>query len=750
MRKLLYILLLMTAMPASAQAIYYKMSGTVVDAETGKPLTGVTVTNMWESVQTDRDGQYTVHYSTYDSNLRLFVSHQGYITDTFSIAPKLVHLRPLTKDSIHAQNEQCRPKVAVVLSGGGAKGVAHISALREIENAGIPIDIVCGTSMGSLIGALYCIGYTTDQLDSIVRTQEWTTLLSDRSDPSQLTLHQREERNTYTLVRTIDGDMPLQGGIIRGRNLATLFDRLCTGYLDSISFDSLPIPYACVATDIVTNTEVDFRSGYLVRAMRASMAIPGAFTPVRMGDMVLVDGGLQNNYPADLARSMGADIIIGVSVQSPPATADQIKDAASVMMQIVDFGSKNKFEENIAISDVFIRVDVTGYSAASFTAAAIDTLLRRGAEAAALHRDELQALAKRIGRTPEPRMPHHLPSQDTEETPSSNRRISRNPIVAAGFRFDTEELGVLQLMGKLPLHTRVPMELSGMVRLGKNVMASAQYTILTPTPWSPSSSYTFRNNDIDIYTAGVRTHNVRYRQHTVDIVPIDIHLYKYDLSSGLRWDYYDYYGQLLSSSGNNPVLEDDHYFTYHISVDRNTEDHWYFPTRGARFHTTLAYHTDNLYGLGDSIGIVDASFHWRINLSPTPRFTLQPMLYGRFLLGSTAPLAFSNALGSEYFGHYIEQQMPFTGIGHVEYIGNQFAAVQMQARYRLFKNHYILLRGAVGIEAMQVEGLLDLPLFYGTQVGYSINTLFGPVDARLGYSTRTSRLYFYINVGHNF
>ena len=751
MKKLLLMMLLMTAIPAMSQYTgFYERKGKVVDAETGKPLPSATVTNLRHSVQTDSDGRYTITYHTYDSDLRLYVSHHGYITDTFSIAPELVRLRPLPQGYIQTQNKQSRPTVAVVLSGGGAKGVAHISALRAVEQAGIPVDIVCGTSMGSLIGALYCVGYTTDQLDSLVRTQEWTTLLSDRSDPTQLTLRQRQELNTYTLVRAIDGSMPLQGGLIRGRNLNTLFRRLCSDYLDSISFDSLPIPYACVATDIVTNTEVDFRSGYLIQAMRASMAIPAAFTPVRMGDKVLVDGGLCNNYPADLARKMGADIIIGVSVQSPPAEASQLKDAASVMMQIIDVNSKNKFQDNIAISDVFIQVDVNGYTAASFTPAAIDTLLRRGAEAAALHHDELAALSARIGRTPATRTPHPVASADSTFSATTNRRLSRNPIVAAGFRFDTEEMGALQLMGKLPIHTAIPMGLIGIVRLGKNVMASAEYTLIPPSAWNPSVTYTFRNNNIDIYTAGTRTHNVRYRQHTVDLVPIDIHLHRYDISSGLRWDYFDYYGQLLSSSGNNPVLHDDNYFSYHFSADHNSEDHWYFPTRGSRLHTTFYYHTDNLIGMDDSIGLIDISIHWRINFTPAPRFSIQPMLYGRTLLGPTTPLAFSNALGTESFGHYIEQQMPFAGIGHVEYIGNQFGGFQLQLQYRLGKNHYILLRGAAGIEAMTPEGLLDLPLFYGAQAGYSLNTLFGPIDARIGYSTRTEKPYFYINVGHRF
>ena len=287
------------------------------------------------------------------------------------------------------QAQKGRPKVAVVLSGGGAKGVAHISALRAIEQAGIPIDIITGTSMGSLIGGLYAVGWSCDELDSLVRNQEWSFLLTDRARPEALDIDTRRLQSIYPLWHSfvLNGTKNEGAGVIRGINLDRLFDRLLDGYLDSISFDSLPIPFACVATDVVTNTEIDFRSGYLKQAMRASMSIPGVFSPVRIGNRLLVDGGLRNNYPADIARQMGADIIIGVTVQGDTLTADDITGPLGLFMQIIDINCKNKYNDNIALSDLVMSVDVSGYSAASFTNAAIDTLLRRGAEEAARHRD---------------------------------------------------------------------------------------------------------------------------------------------------------------------------------------------------------------------------------------------------------------------------------------------------------------------------------------------------------------------------
>ena len=217
--------------------------------------------------------------------------------------------------------DEHRKKVAVVLSGGGAKGMAHIGVLKVLERAGIPIDIVTGTSMGSIIGGLYAIGYNSHSLDSMVRVQDWSYVITDREDMRNQSLSDRQKQNTYVFSTglTIGKRDKNAGGLIKGKNLAELFNQLCVGFTDSLDFSKdLPKPFACVATDIIDNSEVDFHSGRLPQAMRASMAIPAAFSPVRIGDKVLVDGGLRNNYPADLAREMGADIIIGVTVQGAP------------------------------------------------------------------------------------------------------------------------------------------------------------------------------------------------------------------------------------------------------------------------------------------------------------------------------------------------------------------------------------------------------------------------------------------------
>lgn len=297
----------------------------------------------------------------------------------------------------HSQEQ--RKKVGVVLSGGGAKGVAHIKALKVIEEAGIPIDYIVGTSMGSIVGGLYAIGYTPEQLDSMVRKQNWTFLLSDRIKRSSMSLTERERSSKYVLSLpfTKNPKDAVAGGLIKGQNLANLFSDLTVGYHDSISFNKLPVPFACVSANVVNGEQIVFHDGVLSTAMRASMAIPGVFTPVRQDSMVLVDGGIVNNYPADVAKAMGADIIIGVDVQNTLKGADKLNSAPEILGQIVDLTCQTNHEKNVELTDTYIRVNVDGYSSASFTPSAIDTLMRRGEEAAREQWNSLIALKKKIG-----------------------------------------------------------------------------------------------------------------------------------------------------------------------------------------------------------------------------------------------------------------------------------------------------------------------------------------------------------------
>ena len=187
------------------------------------------------------------------------------------------------------------------------------------------------------------------------------------------------------------------------------------GYQDSTNFSRLPIPFACVSENLVNGTEVIFHQGILATAMRSSMSIPGVFAPIYLDGMVLVDGGMVNNYPVDVALSMGADLIIGVDVQSPLLDAAELKSVKDIFGQIINLQGEKKYQENLRKTNVHIKVDVTGYSAASFTKEAIDTLIVRGERAALSDWDKLIALKKQMGLTADyqPHRPGPFPIPDS-------------------------------------------------------------------------------------------------------------------------------------------------------------------------------------------------------------------------------------------------------------------------------------------------------------------------------------------------
>lgn len=707
--------------------------------------------------------------------------------------------------------------------------MAHIGVLKVLEKAGIPVDIVTGTSIGSIVGGLYSIGYNSHSLDSMVRAQDWTYVITDKEDLRKQSLLDRKKANTYLFSTglTIGKHSVNAGGLIKGKNLAELFQKLFVGYTDSLDFtNDLKIPFACVATNIMDNSEVVFHSGRLPQAIRASMSIPAAFSPVRIGDMVLVDGGLKNNFPVDVAREMGADIVIGVTLNGKPKTAEDITGTMKIVGQIIDVNCVNKYAENKALSDLWMNVDPHGYSTASFTAEAIDSLIRYGEEEAMRHWDEIIALKKRIGIDDSfrPLIYHPLhPNAMTERqhvtsfsfenmTPQAERfliqKFHLNKVdsidakmeqelttsmrmdlfyqtaecqlvpesdgvrvvlsagdrkslqLHAGVRYDTEESAALQLGLDIPLKTAVPVETDITLRLGKRLMARGEITVHPRSFTRPTFSYTFRRNDVDVYTNGDLDYNIRYNQSQAEFLPINFDLRHFNLQMGLRWDYFHYRNTLGSESVKLGSIENEHFFSYRARMVFNTEDNWNFPTRGVRFNAEYAYVTNNFAKLdvrdadgnkqGKTMGMSDVRANWRMSFSFNDRFTIQPMLYGRLIFGSVVSAGLSNTIGGEWFGHYIEQQMPFAGIGNMEYVDRQFVAAQLQAQERIGGKSYVLLRVAGGQNAGKLKEIFDHRTMIGVQGAFYYNSLFGPLGATLGYSNHTKKVYFYINLGYEF
>lgn len=301
----------------------------------------------------------------------------------------------LTTTSLPAQTIT-RPKIGLALSGGGAMGFGHIGTLKLLDSLSIPVDYIAGTSMGGIIAALYAVGYTGAEIEEIARNVDWADLFNDAPSRQALPYFQKQEADKYQFELGIRDLRPVdKGGVIAGQKITLYMTRLVLPFLTVSDFDSLIIPYRCVAVDLTTGSEVVIDHGSLPIAMRATMAIPSIFTPVVWGDSLLVDGGLLNNLPVNTVRKMGADIVIASTVRSPFKTRDELRTTLDILSQTSNILRDNKLEAEAKNADLLINCQLEKLGAADFSTAKVCKIIEAGEAAAHTRLDELLDLKKK-------------------------------------------------------------------------------------------------------------------------------------------------------------------------------------------------------------------------------------------------------------------------------------------------------------------------------------------------------------------
>ncbi len=283
------------------------------------------------------------------------------------------------------------PRIGIALSGGGAKGFAHIGTLRVLEEAGVQIDAIAGTSVGSLVGGLYAIGYTPHMLEELTIEQDWEALFTDAYDRRSWTIESKLARQYLIELPIRDQRPQLPAGLVAGQRISQLLTGLTWAVHSVSDFRTLPIPFAAVATDLETGDAVVLDHGFLPQAMRASISIPSVFAPVKVGDRVLIDGGLSRNLPAQDVRELGAEIVICSDVSEPLASADSIRTLLDVLDQSLSFRTTESTNEQRRLCDVLIEPDIHGLSSIEFDRVA--EWIERGAAAAHQALPEIVALA---------------------------------------------------------------------------------------------------------------------------------------------------------------------------------------------------------------------------------------------------------------------------------------------------------------------------------------------------------------------
>ena len=704
-----------------------------------------------------------------------------------------------------------RPKIGLVLSGGGAKGFAHVGVLKIIDELGIPIDYIAGTSMGSIIGGFYAIGYSAEQIEEMILSQDWDKLLADEISRKYVPFHEKQNYERHVLSFPIKPKgIQLPSGIVKGQNVINLFERLSIDYHDVSDFKKLPIPFVCVATDIETGEAVILDKGYLPEAMRASMAIPTVFSPIEIDGKLLVDGGMVNNFPVREVVEMGADIVIGVDVQAGPKSKEELNSFLDIINQTVSLMSLNEFKKNIDLVDIYIKPNISNYSVGNFNEA--DSLIKKGEEIGRKYIPVLRDLKEKY-QLEKNKIRRYKPPVDSTTYYVKNveleglNEVSKS-LLSGKLNLDVPgEISIHQLKHGInwgygskyfdqvdfrmlgnrakTLQVRVKERTTKRFNVGIHYDSDNKAGVLLNT--------TFRNKlrsgshlSFDLKLAetprfvttyaidnGLKpglTLQAEYNDWNVnayedweqvgnfdlDYLRLDMNIHSilkesYSVGIGAKAEYYN-----VKSNFTIPDLEEgndeDYFFSYYAFLRLDSHEKAYYPKRGISLYGEYKLVTNNgasLDGMERPASIAYLKFQKAISV--TDKFTVYPKFYGRVIWGKNIPEFFMTYTGGIDQTDYFDIQIPFVGLERMEVASTNSFVFRGDFQYELFKNNYLILKANVGKITEDVnESLTTGEWIRGLAVTYSYNSLIGPMEFSLMLSNKKRKVLNYVSLGYWF
>ena len=661
---------------------------------------------------------------------------------------------------IHAQTADS-PQVGVVLSGGGAKGAAHIGVLKYMEEIGIPVSYVTGTSMGSIIGGLYALGYSPDEMEEIISDIDWPLYITGKVDRRFLSQRKREAASELLLnipygkfTRRDELDMsamPL--GVMAGDNLQNLFNRLSVGFQDSTSFDSLPIPFACVATDLMTGKPKILHRGEFARALRSSMAIPIFFTPVEWEDRLLADGGVTNNFPVDVCKEMGADIVIGLEVSSELASnPDDLRSVGRQLQQYLSIMTNRGVEEHRNECNIYINPDVSGVNMLSFNKEAIAELIQRGYRAAQAHEEEFLQLKARLGGATPRKATSKRASilrdgdsliidkveflgMDDDENKFLEKSLSNIYDRRVSIQQIEDLVHVLQGTGlfssvwfkaiptadeghyilKISVSPELPYRMGVGLRYDSEESATlllhASWNALKLKGWNARFDLGLKYNIwadahfgwliMGLGDLGVdgRIHRASFRCNNREQTAMDMMESK--LRLGITTVHLPQLELSLGLSQDlNARMSDDASTTLqdfatgvYLRAHTDTRDEAAYATDGflLDIEGNMRQQTEHLLQQGTPL-LSDVALSIKGYISSGDRLTFIPGFHGRIMWGYNGDeLWYNNLAGGDMSGRYLRHQLPFVGMTNTIELGPAAFVYALETRYRIFKNTYLSL-----------------------------------------------------------
>jgi NTE family protein len=696
-----------------------------------------------------------------------------------------------------------KPKIGLVLSGGGAKGFAHVGVLKVLEEAKIPIDYIAGTSIGSIIGGLYACGYDATTLENIILKQDWASVLSNEFRSEFSTAIDREDEARYIVSFPFEQKkLALSNGILNGQNAMELLTYLTLGYHDVYDFSKLPIPFVCIATDLTNGEEVVLNKGYLPKAIRASMAVPAAFTSVEIDGKMLVDGGVVNNYPVDRCKEMGADYIIGVDIMDSMLTAGELKDIPDVVTQMMHFMDKKRAEQNAKNVDLYIRPFIKGYSVASFSNESAQMLIKRGEEAARrvlpqlIHlRDSLHLEVKKRPFHDKMRNDTILVINNIEVTGTDRAKIAfylgqvgikhdqrvtlehlrngisrlystgnyefvnyqlvgsksktlkievkerKNNKINAGLHYDSDFNSSMLVNITLRNQNFFGARLSLDTKLSQYPMFSANYSI--DRGWKPG---------LFAKLMYVEDHVYRYKEEN-KTAEINLSLINFQLAThsyltdatrftlGLSMDGFGLGTVIGDTSSYN--LRPKTYFNLFSRIEHNSLNKVYFPTGGLKVgggvKVLLTDWTTNPVFIGD--------FSLKRARAISERITFTYSLNSRLVFGGNESFFHRTFLGGVQQTDYFSNTLTFNGIRRMELNTGSVGVGRLEFRLKMWEKIFVSITGDMGMYSNDNLFFTNQKTIFGYGLNAAYNSVVGPLEFNLSFSSLDRDVLPYLSLG---
>lgn len=700
-----------------------------------------------------------------------------------------------------------RPRVGLALGGGAARGFAHIGVLKVLEEVGMPVDYITGVSMGSVIGGLYALGYSTDDLEKVAFDADWNTLFSDRESRRVLNLQQKRLDSRFLTTLSIHKwKVRAPSGLIDAYNISGLLTRLSLPYQRSGDFKALPIPFACVATDIANGEGVLLDHGFLPEAIRASMAIPTVFTPVKIDGRLLVDGGVARLVPAEDARALGADIVIGVNVGRRVYTEEELESLVSISDQAMTLMLTPSVEAQQRLCDVLIVPDMANVNLSDFGEAGM--IIARGEEAARAILPRLQALADslnalspstpRVGRVPVEliqltdvkidglqnvsekivrselgvRVPNDFGPRDIENAIGRvygtqlfervNARIddfedgsrlvvslkeNTGNTLGIGLRYDTRRNASLLLDASFrnQLGGAGTLALTAIFREEYEFEARYSVHLGVMRALGLKARVDARRIYMDLFEDGRQLGGFRSQYYFGELAMGSIFSTRMSLGGGVRAEYFDDEVTVGSSDFED---RSEYYVPFFASITVDSFDRTVFPRSGVYVELTAEVADDNV---GSDSTFSRIFFDWRAAIRVSNSVSVLQDLYVGTAYGSNVPFAYNFFLGgNDERLTLLGREQSFYGVERQERVGRHAQLIKLGVQWEVQRGKYVQAFWNAGNAFAEAQLKLGGGRYiHGGGVNLGVDTLVGPMEFAMMTSSKHNFLT-YFSFGYKF